>query len=134
MPLLYFEKSSKMMIIGKEMEIFIPTFFLGLTHHRNILINVKLVITLRFSFLTKSITIISNYIYLSIYRCRSRRFESMEEEQEILLPHRAWHFGPSTETNFPMKIYYFPHQFVSLVIDDQNVQKVSVQVSLLDLI
>ena len=72
------------------------------------------------------------YIYLSIYRCRSRRFESVEEEQEILLPHRVWHFGP-TETNFPMKIYYFPHQFVSLVIDDQNVQKVSVQVSLLDL-
>ena len=62
----------------------------------------------------------------------------MEEEQEILLPHRVWHFGTEvlgkySGTNFPMKIYYFPHQFVSLVIDDQNVQKVSVQVSLLDL-
>ena len=60
--------------------------------------------------------------------------EMLKIQRHGLWSSRSWKYlkkNGEEGGNF-QKVYYFPHQFVSLVVDDQSAQSVSIHVSTLD--
>ena len=67
--------------------------------------------------------------YLGFFFC-----EMLKIQRHGLWSSRSWKYlkkNGEEGGNF-QKVYYFPHQFVSLVVDDQSAQSVSIHVSTLD--
>ena len=70
----------------------------------------------------------------SLLRNISLKRNIFEIQRHCLCSSRSWKYlkkNGEEGGNF-QKVYYFPHQFVSLVVDDQSAQSVSIHVSMLD--